>query len=107
MDYESVRPYHSPPLYQPEFQLDVLAKASPGDYSLIGEIKHRQEKFLVKEAEAFVEKAQALMRVEQMEKAVLCVFSSGGFYKNTREYLTGHQIAYTDDTGWLEYYFVG
>ncbi len=107
VEYESVRSYHSPPLHQPEFQIDLFARATSGHYSLIGEIKNRQEKFLLKEANAFVDKAQALMRVEQVGKAVLCVISAGGFFKNTLEYLTEQQIAYTDDPRWLEYHFVG
>ncbi len=107
VEYDSVRSYHSPPLHQPEFQIDVFARATSGNYSLIGEIKNRQEKFLLKEVKAFVDKAHALMRVEQVEKAVLCVFSTGGFYKNTRKYLTEHQIAYADDLRWLEYHLVG
>lgn len=106
VNYESVRSYHSPPLHQPEFQIDVFAQAPPGSYSLIGEIKHRQEKFLLKEAEVFVEKTQALMTLEQVQQAVLCVFSAGGFFKNTLQYLTDHQIAYTDDPRWLDYHLV-
>ncbi len=103
-EYDSVRSYHSPPLHQPEFQIDVLAKAAAGHCSVIGEIKNRQEKFLLKEAQAFVGKAQALKKLEQIDQAVLCVFSTGGFFKNTLKYLTDHQIAYTDDARWLEYY---
>ncbi len=61
----------------------------------------------MKEARAFVDKAQALMRLEQVEQAVLCVFSAGGFYKNTLKYLTEHQIAYTDDPRWLAYHLLG
>ncbi len=62
---------------------------------------------LPKEAKAFVDQAQALIRLEQVEKAVLCVFSAGGFYKNTLEYLAAHQITYSDDARWLEYHLVG
>ncbi len=105
--YDSVRSYSSPPLHQPEFQIDVFAQATSGQYSLIGEIKNRQDKFSVKEAETFVENAQALMRLERIENAVLCVFSAGGFYKNTLAYLAEHQIAASDDLRWLEYHLVG
>ncbi len=59
---------------------------------------------MLKEAQAFVDKAQALMTLEQVENAMLCVFSAGGFFKNTLTYLTEHQIAYTNDPRWLEYH---
>jgi len=37
-----------------------------------------------------------------MDRAVLFVFSTGGFFKNTAEYLKKHGIAWTSDTRWLE-----
>ncbi len=107
VEYDSVSSYHSPPLFQPEFQIDVFAKAPSGNYSLIGEIKNRQEKFLLKEAKTFVDNAQALMRLEQIDQPVLCVLSASGFFKNTLEYLAAHQIAYSDDARWLEYHLAG
>ena len=107
VEYESVRSSASPPLFQPEYQIDVFARATSGNFSLIGEVKNRQGKFLLKEAQAFVEKAQALMRLERVEQAVLFIFSAGGFYKNTLKYLTDHRIASTDDPRWFEYHLVG
>lgn len=105
-EYHSVNPYLSPPLNQPEFQIDLLARAEPGHYSLIIEIKNREAKFSLPEAQAFVDKAQAVIRLEQIEKAVLLVFSAGGFYKNTLRYLEEHQIAYSDDCRWLDYHLL-
>ena len=61
-----------------------------------------QAKFSVKEAEKFVEKAEELMKLENIVKTVLIVFSAGGFFKNTLEYLEKHGIARTSDRQWLE-----
>jgi hypothetical protein len=60
----------------------------------------------VRDAEAFVQKAQALMRLEQVEQAMLFVFSAGGFYKNTLEYLAEHDMAWSEDPRWLDYHLL-
>ncbi|MCP4345788.1 MAG: hypothetical protein GY795_09705 [Desulfobacterales bacterium] len=101
-EYSRILSYHSPPLHKPEFQIDVFAKAEKEKYSLIGEVKNRKAKFTVKEAEAFLEKSKELMRIEQISKAVLFVFSVSGFYKNTLDYLKKHEIAWTGNRRWLE-----
>ena len=100
-EYREVGSIHSPPLHSPEFQIDVFARAGE-EYSLIGEVKNRKAKFAVKEAREFLEKAGELMKLENVVKAVLFVFSAGGFHKNTLGYLEKHGIAWTDDTRWLE-----
>jgi hypothetical protein len=46
--------YPSPPLHEPEFQIDIFARAKENEYSLIWEVKNRKAKFSVKEAEEFV-----------------------------------------------------
>ncbi len=107
VEYDRVRSYSSPPLHKPEFQIDVYANVSSEHYSLIGEIKNRQDKFSLKEAEAFVEKAKALMKLEQEEQTVLFVFSAGGFFKNALDYLDEQHIAYSDDARWLDYHLLG
>ncbi len=56
----------------------------------------------MKEAEEFVKKADELMKLENIGNAVLIVFSAGGFYKNTLEYLKTRDMAWTDDRMWLE-----
>ena len=101
-EYEKIWSYHSPPLHEPEFQTDVFARAGEEEYSLIGEVKNRKAKFSVKEAEEFREKAAELARLENVGKAVLFVFSVGGFHKNTLAYLKKHGIAWTSDERWLE-----
>ncbi len=50
---------------------DTSARARDTAFFFIGEVNHRDTKFSVKEAEAFVDKAQALMRLEQVETVVL------------------------------------
>ena len=99
--YKRVWSYHSPPLHEPGFQIDVFAQAEEA-YSLIGEVKHRKAKFTVREAGEFMTKAEALMKLENVDRAVLFVFSTGGFFKNTVEYLKKHGIAWTSDARWLE-----
>ncbi|MDM8550072.1 hypothetical protein QUF72_08350 [Desulfobacterales bacterium HSG2] len=101
-EYKSVWSYHSPPLHEPEFQIDVFARAGEKEYSLIGEVKNRKVKFSVKEAKEFREKAGELMQLENVGKAVLFVFSVSGFFKNTLTYLKQHGIAWTSDKRWLE-----
>jgi len=102
-EYESVRSYHSPPLHRPEFQLDILARAGDGEYSLIWEVKHREtKKFSVGEAEAFLEKAGELIQIEGITKYVLIVFSSAGFTRETPEWLISRGIAHSEDGRWLD-----
>ncbi|MDM8523012.1 hypothetical protein QUF80_06520 [Desulfococcaceae bacterium HSG8] len=101
-EYERIWSYNSPPLYEPEFQTDIFAKAKEDEYSLIWEVKNRKAKFTVKEAGDFVKKAQELMKLEKISKAVLIVFSAGGFFKNTLEYMKKQGIAWTSDRRWLE-----
>ncbi|QTA77910.1 NTP hydrolase p-loop-containing [Desulfonema limicola] len=101
-EYGNIWSYHSPPLYEPEFQVDISARAKADEYSLIWEVKNRKAKFSVKEAEEFIKKTDALKKLENIEKAVLIVFSAGGFFKNTIEYLKKHGIAWTNDMKWMK-----
>ncbi|MDM8552376.1 hypothetical protein QUF72_19985 [Desulfobacterales bacterium HSG2] len=101
-EYGNVWSYHSPPLHEPEFQIDVLAIAEEDGYSLIGEVKNRKVKFSVKEAKAFQEKAEELARLEDIGKVLLFVFSVSGFYKNTTDHLKKNGIAWTSDKRWLD-----
>lgn len=101
-EYETVRSYNSPPLHDPEFQIDIFAKAAKGGYSLLGEVKNRKAKFSVKEAREFLEKARELSKLEEIGKALLFVFSVSGFHKNTLAYLKKQGIAWASDKRWLE-----
>jgi len=101
-EYGRIWGYHSPPLHEPEFQIDIFAKADEDKYSLIWEVKNRKAKFTVKEAEEFVKKADELKKLENTGKSVLIVFSAHGFLKNTLVYLKKQGIAWTEDKRWLE-----
>ncbi|QTA77921.1 NTP hydrolase p-loop-containing [Desulfonema limicola] len=101
-EYGNIWSYHSPPLHEPEFQVDVLARAKKDEYALIWEVKNRKAKFSVKEAEEFLKKSDALKKLEGIEKSLLIVFSAGGFFKNTLEYLEKNNIAWTENKMWLK-----
>lgn len=101
-EYETVWSYSASPVHKRDIQIDIFARAGENEYSLIGEVKNRKARFSVKEAEEFVKKAEELMELEEVGKAVLFVFSINGFHKNTLEYLKKHGIAWTDNKKWLE-----
>lgn len=92
-DYETVWSYSSPPLHKPEFQIDVFARARKGNYSLIIEVKNREMTFSLEEAIRFLEITRELVRLEQVKKAVLFVFSLSGFHTNALKYLKENNIA--------------
>ncbi|MDM8528291.1 hypothetical protein QUF58_08755 [Anaerolineales bacterium HSG24] len=95
--YKAVWPYHSLPLHEPEFQIDVFAKTTTDHYSLIGEVKHRQRKFSLTEAEEFVEKAQSLLLLEPVKPYLLFVFSSAGFQPTALDYFRANGLAWSDE----------
>ncbi len=101
-EYRTVWSYSASPVHQRDIQIDIFARAEKNEHSLIGEVKNRKAKFSVKEAEAFREKAGELMKLENVDKAVLFVFSVSGFFKNTLVYLKKHGIAWTSDKRWLD-----
>ncbi|QTA77920.1 NTP hydrolase p-loop-containing [Desulfonema limicola] len=101
-EYETVWSYSSSPVYKKDIQIDIFAKAKDSEYSLIGEVKHRRAKFSVQEAEIFVKKAGELKKLEHIEKTVLFVFSSNGFFKNTIRWLEKNSIAWSDDKSLLK-----
>jgi len=103
VEYKSVLGYHSPPLHEPAFQIDVFARAKPDQISLIGEVKHRQTtKFSLKETKQFQENAVKLSDMEQIETYQLFIFSSAGFYDDVLPYFRENDIAWSDDARWLE-----
>ncbi|MCP4692418.1 MAG: hypothetical protein GY859_30510, partial [Desulfobacterales bacterium] len=102
-EYKTVWSYKGSPLHQRDFQIDILARAKNNEaYSLIGEVKNRKTKFSVKEAASFLEKAEELEKLEGVDNAVLFVFSSGGFYKNTTKLLKKNGVAWSEDSRWLD-----
>ncbi|MGE0083558.1 MAG: hypothetical protein AB7S75_03985 [Desulfococcaceae bacterium] len=101
-EFESVWSYKSSPVHKRDIQIDVFARAKPGEYSLIGEVKNREkEKFSLKEAESFREKAMILTELEKVEKAVLFVFSKPGFTKDAVKYMEEQKMAWTEEEAWI------
>ncbi|KPA13054.1 hypothetical protein MHK_006773 [Candidatus Magnetomorum sp. HK-1] len=101
VDYESIWPYSASPIHKKDIQVDILAKANGDDYSLIGEVKNRKAKFSVKEAKIFLAKALEVKQLENISKALLFVFSVGGFFQNTIQYFKENNIAWSDDKKFL------
>ncbi len=98
--YKRIWPYHSPPLHQPQFQIDIFAQ---GKIALIGEVKHRQtSKFSLPETHEFEQKAAELLRLEEVETYQLFVFSSAGFQPDALNHFRKNGIAWSDDLRWLE-----
>ncbi|MCP4351507.1 MAG: hypothetical protein GY795_39075 [Desulfobacterales bacterium] len=101
-EFESVWSYKSVPVHKKEIQIDVFARAKPGYYSMIGEVKNREtEKFSYDEAVRFAEKAEILKESEKTEKAVLFVFSRAGFTDDSLNFLKEQGIARSDDERWI------
>ncbi len=99
--YQSVLGYHSPPLHPHAFQIDVFARAKAGDYSLIGEVKYREDQFTLSEAQNFVGKAQSLLQLEPVSPYVLFVFSAGGVRADALDYFRAEGMAWSTDERWL------
>ncbi|CAN2040680.1 ATPase domain protein, prokaryote domain protein [Candidatus Magnetomoraceae bacterium gMMP-15] len=101
--YENVWSYTSPPLYELDFQIDIFAKAMHKNYSLIGEVKNRKTtKFSLNEALDFTQKVEKLKYLENIEKAVLFVFSSCGFTKDALLYFKKNNMAWTKNNKWIK-----
>jgi len=103
-NYIRVWKYDSSPEYARSFSVDIFARAqSPGDYSIIGEVKSRDtRKFSKEEAVAFEKKYYELKKLENIERAVGFIFSRGGFTTEAEGYCRGRGIACSDDERWLE-----
>lgn len=106
VEYEHVWSYKTARADKRDIWIDIFARApstgSEQAYSLIGEVKNRTTKlFSAAEAAEFVQKAQTLQEREQIEKAVLFVFSRKGFTKDALAYFQKHGIAWSDDERWL------
>ncbi len=83
--------------------MDVFARAEPEHCSLIGEVKNRQtDRYSAQEAAAFLEKAGILMALEQVERAVVFVFSRSGFTQEALAYMEAQGMAWTDDERWIQ-----
>ena len=101
--FKQILSYTAPPLNPTQFQIDVFAKPEQNSYTLIGEVKNRKEDapFTIDEAKAFVQKAEALIKIEGVEKSILFIVSIGGFRNNALDYIKENQIAWSSDYRWL------
>ncbi len=96
-EYETVWTYSASPVHKRNIQVDLFARAKKGRYSLVGEAKNRKRKFSVKEAEEFLEKATVLQELEEIDKVVIFVYCTAGFYKNTMEFMRKNRMAWCED----------
>ncbi len=102
--YSHVWTYRAAVEYPRDFSVDILARAkSPGDYSIIGEVKNRDtKKFSKEEAVVFLEKFDWIKEKEDLSPVIGFVFSRKGFTREAETYLQRKGIVYTDDEQWLE-----
>ena len=103
-DYSRVWRYDSSPEYAKSFSVDIFARAqSPGDYSIIGEVKSREvKKFSKEEVMEFETKFAGVKELENIDRAVAFIFSRSGFTKEAEEYCEEKGIACSEDEKWLE-----
>ncbi len=109
-EYQSVWSYSASPVHKRDLQIDLFAQPKPGTraYSLIGEVKNRiSPKFTVEESTHFMEKAQELQKLEQVEKVMLFVFCLAGFHEETLAFFREQGIAWSDDARWIDIGFTG
>jgi hypothetical protein len=103
-DYSRVWRYDSSPEYARKFSVDIFARAqSPGDYSIIGEVKSREaRKFSKNEVMEFETKFAGVKKLENIDRAVGFIFSRSGFTKEAEAYCKEKGIACSEDERWLE-----
>jgi len=103
-EYAYAWTYRAAVEYSRDFSVDILARAnSPGDYSIIGEVKNREtKKFSKDEAAAFQVKFDKIKEKEKLAPVVGFIFSRKGFTREAENCLQEKGIAFTDDEQWLE-----
>jgi hypothetical protein len=103
-DYSRVWKYHASPEYAKEFSVDIFAHpVKTGDYSIIGEVKNREnKKFSLDEIKDFQLKFAEIKRRENLERVVGFIFSRNGFTAEAEEYCWEKGIACSEDERWLE-----
>jgi hypothetical protein len=102
-EYVRVWHYDYSPDRAKRFNIDVYAQAlSPGDYSLIGEVKNRDSKKLSKEeAIEFEGKYREVKAAEHLNRVLGFIFSRTGFTLEAEEYCREKGFACIDDERWL------
>jgi len=103
-EYSRVWKYDSSPEYARRFSVDIFARSqSPGDYSIIGEVKSRDvKKFSKDEVMEFEKKFAGVKKQENIDRAVGFIFSRCGFTKEAEDYCREKGIACSEDERWLE-----
>ena len=103
-DYSRVWRYDSSPEYAKRFSVDIFARAeSPGDYSIIGEVKSREvKKFSKDEVKEFETKFAGVKKLEKIDRVIGFIFSRSGFTREAEEYCQEKGIACSEDERWLE-----
>jgi hypothetical protein len=103
-DYSRVWRYDSSPEYARGLNVDIFARSqSPGDYSLIGEVKSREvKKFSKDEVIEFEKKFAEVKKLENIDRVVGFIFSRCGFTKDAEAYCRERGIACSEDKRWLE-----
>jgi hypothetical protein len=103
-DYSRVWKYDSSPEYSKSIRVDIFARAlSPGDYSIIGEVKSRELKKVSKdEVVHFLGKFEEIKKMENLERVIGFIFSRKGFTKEAEAYCREKGIACSEDETWLE-----
>jgi hypothetical protein len=100
--YERVWRYDGSPGQARRFNVDIFARAAPGEYSIIGEVKCRDSrKFAKEEVIEFERKLEAVKKLENIERALGFIFSSSGFTREAEDYCREKGIACSDDERWL------
>ena len=102
VEYSTIWSYTTSPVHKKDIQVDVFAKAGDEEYSLIGEVKNRKKKFSLTEAKVFWEKASEVKKLENLDKAVVFVFSAGGFYKTAVDFFRENGIVWSNDKRFLK-----
>ncbi|MBF0449283.1 MAG: hypothetical protein HQK75_01125 [Candidatus Magnetomorum sp.] len=102
VEYISTWSYSASLIQKKIIQVDIFAHANTDEYSIIGEVKNRKQKFSQKEAIDFLKKAREVKKIEKVKKSIFFVFSSNGFYKNTLSFFIDNGIAWSDDKRFLE-----
>jgi hypothetical protein len=103
-DYSSVWMYHSSPEYGRVFSVDIFARpVHAGDYSIIGEVKNREnKKFSLAELKEFQLKFAEIKKRENLERVVGFIFSRVGFTAEAEDCCREKGIACSEDESWLE-----
>ncbi len=103
-DYVHVWRYNGSTPFGKDYNIDIYARAqSPADYSIIGEVKNRDnKKFSKDEAMTFMEKYAILKKQENLERVIPFIFSNPGFTQEAVDYCQEMGIAYSDNEGWLD-----